>query len=265
MDDKSVNFVTQNNDDEAKSLKKVKSCKPIILLRRNSSGSITSKSSQAATAFPRSKNMTDIKPAISKIRTIRTDDSPHQTVAYNSTIHRNKSQTTVINTKVPLLLKSEMAKKILPVQWTKVKEEPHIQPNVVLNSLQTNAGCIQGLPFGKNFNSAASLPVQSQLIPSKPFLQQNFVQQPFSINTSVFAANRQYSAVRQLGMPVHNPHAMIAFANEQFQPQSQLPLDHCVYPSALPNPAAPVQFGMQENQQDFYLPVSAHSIVSKSK
>lgn len=237
---------SQTND-ESKSGKKIKSCRPIILLRRNSCNitlnntSTTCKVSQASqpkTVCGVNKNTTqpsaDVKPSKSNI-------SLH---AINTSNSIPVVKTEVLeNSVVPPW---NVASKGSSLKNTEIVVPSKISLNSAMNENKVKLHQTFGLP------GAQLVP-----IPQKPLMQSNSLNLPqavpinnISANIPVFA-NPQFQAVNQIAIPLNNAtvNPMIRFGNEQFSGPANFQSGRYFCSSIVHNSVNPLQVPLQDNNR----------------
>jgi len=246
MDAKSSGFTCQNEVDSV-NLKKIKSHKPIILLRRNSSGVIVSKGESANGGLSCLKSDLKILPSLN----IKTE-------CKGCTSFPETDQNEILNKKKNLkpMVKTENLKPI-SVQFKQKNNQKVAVKQPVVRFSQENTNCMNTFSSIDKTNYSVTCP--TSVIPLKPpLLQPNRLETQQQL--TVISQSQQGQALQ-----VNNPHlnSLLSFSNEQFQQQPNLYNNRYFYPPVVQTRDTSMPFTLPENRQIFFQPNSADGNASE--
>ena len=251
MEAKSSGSTCQTEIDLTGNSKKTKSHKPIILLRRNSSGVIASKDVSSNASLPRLKSMRNIK--ILPSLNVKAENKGCSSFPCESDQNKTNRENNL-----NFLNKTENLQPT-PVKLKKqIKEEVAVKQQNMLKSLPTNAKLQSTSVFFEKISPSATCPVS--MVQQNTVLQTNFIGMQQQMNGQMFSQPQHYQSVQ-----VNNPplNSLLSISNEQFQLQPSHHCNHCFYPTIVQTPDVPMQFAIPESGQMLYQPNSAHGVVSE--
>ena len=258
---------SSQTNDEAKNGKKVKSCRPIILLRRNScsvtpSKKISGKTTQSPCA---NKNINQLLSLGDTIDVKPTEESILLSLANNSSNSKDS---------IPIV-KTEIVENSMIAPWSVSAREMSVK------KLNAPSICQSKIPMNftnsddkKKVRDALSIPGQMLPAPQKTFLQANslIVPQPAPVNNvhpNLPIFTNPYQAVNQITVPVNdtalNPR-MHFCSNEQFSNPANFRSGRYFYSPVVQSSVNHLVMPMQENKgQIFFHPSQSHSFSSEGK
>ena len=246
MDSKNSASVLQN-DAESLSSKKIKSHKPIILLRRNSCGNIESKTASPNAGLLHLKKMSDANIASVYVKAEKKNDSHFPVESFSNENTCKKKLNSVV--------KYENVTSIAVQLKKQVKEEVAVK-----QSDYTSMNAEYKEAISQNKPTSVSTPIQTQMTIQKTFLQPNYI--GLEPNQSALALSQHFQTP-QIVNPQLN--SLFSCPKNMLQPQSDLSCNHYLYPSVVKKQDSPHQFAVQNNRQIFSQPSSAHGMVSEGK
>ena len=260
MMDEASNSLSSQHEEDAKSIKKIKTYRPIILLRRNSCTGIASKSSAAHVGIPRQKSANDIQS-----RVVVTAPSGQRKPCKSSAIKQStltdkvKIEKTDVKTELVEFLPSMSS-------WiSKANEESIMKPQNIVRLTQTKFNTVQPSINKTTVNGQKPLTLQAPLpmMQMQPNCAGMTLQQPVHSGMPMFSDLQQFKAISQVAIPMRDSYVnqLCPVVNEQLSNQPSFHCSPYFYSQLVPNQAPSLQ--MQNNRQIFYQQNKPHANLSE--